>query len=112
MASLTLMNKEETKSGYSTQKMAGLITSLWLTCENLGSFLGATGGGAAYDRFGWSSSCLVVAGLNLFSVIIILIVFVNNNCCKRNKTKYRAIKDEAKRRLLDGRIEAGYGTCQ
>ena len=28
-----------------------MITSLWITAENIGSFLGAVGGGAAYDRF-------------------------------------------------------------
>ena len=33
-----------------TDKQVAMITSLWITAENIGSFLGAVGGGAAYDR--------------------------------------------------------------
>ena len=31
-------------------KQVAVLTSLWTTAENVGSFLGAIGGGAAYDR--------------------------------------------------------------
>ena len=29
-----------------------MLTSLWIVAENMGSFVGATAGGAAYDRSG------------------------------------------------------------
>ena len=32
-------------------KQVAVLTSLWTTAENVGSFLGAIGGGAAYDRY-------------------------------------------------------------
>ena len=38
-------------------KQVAMITSLWITAENIGSFLGAVGGGAAYDRFAGYHTC-------------------------------------------------------
>ena len=32
-------------------KQVAVLTSLWISAENVGSFLGAIGGGAAYDRY-------------------------------------------------------------
>ena len=32
-------------------KQVAVLTSLWISAENVGSFLGAVGGGAAYDRY-------------------------------------------------------------
>ena len=50
MGTITILSSEEGKKGLETERMAGLMTSLWLTSESLGSFLGALAGGAAYDR--------------------------------------------------------------
>ena len=38
----------------------GIATSIWITAESLGGFVGAAAGGASYDYFGWKNSCLLV----------------------------------------------------
>ena len=40
-----------TMFNYTRDQQVAMMTSLWITAENIGSFLGAVGGGAAYDRF-------------------------------------------------------------
>ena len=67
IASLTLMTETGGKSRSVDQVIAtfkqradllklcpiqvAVLTSLWISAENVGSFLGAIGGGAAYDRY-------------------------------------------------------------
>ena len=41
--------KEEEKE---EDSLRGLVTSVWMTVDNVGSFVGASAGGAAYDRLG------------------------------------------------------------
>ena len=87
-------------------KQVAMITSLWITAENIGSFLGAVGGGAAYDRLmtkdisqisvhlllylfsvGWSDSCLLVSLMQLLGVALI-IGFILLSCCSNSKFRY------------------------
>jgi len=109
MGTITLMNREEEKKGKSTEKMAGLMNSLWLTCFSLGGFLGAWGGGAAFDKMGWSTSCLVVALVQLLGVFIIICVTFSQNCGAIKRARNKMSRDQVRKGLLDGERKTGYG---
>lgn len=70
LSTLTTMSAGE--HGQPSQQVSGMLTSLWIVAENMGSFLGAWAGGAAYDRMGWSTSCLMVTCLELLALLLIL----------------------------------------
>jgi len=57
--------------GKETEQLRGMVTSIWVTCESLGGFLGAAGGAAAYDSVGWTWSCVFVSGLQLVGMLLI-----------------------------------------
>jgi len=112
MGTLTIMTREEEK-GKSTEKMAGMITSLWITCESLGSFLGALGGGASFDRLGWKYSCLMVAFILMLGVLVIIAFKISQNCKEMLKrASSRVSKDNSRKGLLAGKTNPGYGACQ
>jgi len=48
----------------------GLATSIWITCDCIGAFLGSTLGGVLYEKKGWNFSCLTVCLLLLFGLFI------------------------------------------
>ena len=52
-------------------KQVAMITSLWITAENIGSFLGAVGGGAAYDR-------LITKDISQISVYLDIFYFISS----------------------------------
>ena len=43
----------------------GIATSIWITSESLGGFVGSAAGGASYDYFGWKNSCILVSSLQV-----------------------------------------------
>jgi len=110
IASLTLMTETGGKSV--TVDQVAMMTSLWITAENIGSFLGAVGGGAAYDSVGWSSSCLLVSLMQLLGIALI-IIFTILSCCSDSKFRRfwkRSKKDEPLLGEGNGR-KAAYGAC-
>lgn len=107
MGTITMLGQEEERKGGSTERMAGLMTSLWITAESLGSFLGALAGAGAYDSLGWSSSCLVVASVQLLGLCSILAVTAHSSCA-RGKRKSRQDEKEP----LAGKKNPGYGACE
>jgi len=78
LATLTIMLSAGGKrvGGEETEQLRGMVTSLWITFESVGGFLGATGGGAAYDSVGWLSSCVMVAGLQLAGMLLVVGVWL------------------------------------
>lgn len=111
MGTLTLLNELPGEKGESSEKTVGLLTSIWITGENLGNFLGAAAGGAVYDRMGWKISCLVVASIQLFGMLLIVSVWMYQNYRKARRGRNKCPKDETKKPLLAGKAEAGYGAC-
>jgi len=110
IASLTLMTETGGKSV--TVDQVAMMTSLWITAENIGSFLGAVGGGAAYDSVGWSSSCLLVSLMQLLGIALI-IIFTILSCCSDSKFRRfwkRSKKEEPLLGEGNGR-KAAYGAC-
>lgn len=107
MGTLTMLDQEEERKGGSTERMAALMTSLWITAESLGSFLGSLAGAGAYDSLGWSSSCLVVASVQLLGLCSILAVTAHSSCA-RGKRKSRQDEKEP----LRGNKNPGYGACE
>lgn len=115
MGTLTLLSNVEREKGESTEKTAGMMTSLWITGECLGNFIGAAAGGAVFDRLGWRISCLVVASIQLLGVLIIVIVWAHQNYreAKRiTRVKSKPSKDDARTGLLAGKKQLGYGACE
>jgi len=110
MGTLTMMSREGEKKGKSNE-MAGLITSLWITCENMGSFLGATGGGAAYDKLGWRITCLVIASILMIAVLLIIGGKISKSCSELIRRASRVSKDGPRNSLLSGKTMTGYGSC-
>jgi len=111
IASLTLMTEAGGKSVSSDQ--VAMITSLWITAENIGSFLGAVGGGAAYDSVGWSNSCLLVSLMQLLGIGLI-IGFTLLSCCSTSKFRRFSRKLKKEESLLGGegnQRKATYGAC-
>lgn len=53
------------------EKQPAMTTSLWISCESVGGFIGSLGGGAAFDRLGWSGSCLIVMGCQCLSLLLV-----------------------------------------
>ena len=52
IATLTIMMSAAGKKvdGEETEQLRGMVTSIWMTADSLGGFIGAAAGGAAYDR--------------------------------------------------------------
>lgn len=110
IASLTLMTEAGGKSV--TVDQVAMMTSLWITAENIGSFLGAVGGGAAYDSVGWSSSCLLVSLMQLLGIALI-IIFTILSCCSDSKFRQFWRRSEKEEPLLGegNQKKASYGAC-
>jgi len=110
IASLTLMTETGGKSV--TADQVAMLTSLWITAENIGSFLGAVGGGAAYDSVGWSDSCLLVSLMQIVGIALI-IIFTIFSCCSASKFRRFWKRSKKGDPLLgegNGR-KAAYGAC-
>ena len=63
-SSCGLPDKEQTR---------GMVTSLWICCDCLGGYMGATLGSLSYDRYGFQTSTMIMAGLALVGVLLISI---------------------------------------
>jgi len=108
IATLTIMMSAAGKKvgGKETEQLRGMVTSIWMTCDSLGGFLGALGGGAAYDKFGWNWSCLMVALMHLCAVLLVstvLACMVISRCKKTNQVDVEGRKGVEK----DAREETG-----
>jgi len=111
IASLTLMTEAGGKTV--TGDQVAMITSLWITAENIGSFLGAVGGGAAYDSVGWSNSCLLVSLMQVLGIALI-ISFTLLSCCSASKFRWFWRRSKKEEPLLGGegnQRKAAYGAC-
>ena len=60
-SSCGLPDKEQTR---------GMVTSLWICCDCLGGYMGATFGSLSFDRYGFQSSTMIMAGVALAGVIL------------------------------------------
>jgi len=78
IATLTAMLSAAGKraAGGETEQLRGMITSIWVTSESVGGFLGATGGAAAYDSVGWTWSCIFVAVMQVASMFLVMGVWL------------------------------------
>jgi len=72
IGTLTLITKQAEKKGSNSEQIQGMVTSIWITCESLGGFIGAAAGGAAYDKLGWSTSCVLVAGCQTGTMVLVV----------------------------------------
>ena len=57
-----LPDKEQTRA---------MVTSLWIFCDCLGGYMGATFGSLTFDRYDFQTSTMIMAGLALLGVLII-----------------------------------------
>merc|ERR1719495_400336 len=69
----------------------GLATSIWITCDCFGAFLGSTLGGVLYEKQGWNISCITVL-LLLFLGLIVCIVYSLTECRKRSREEERLVQ--------------------
>lgn len=114
IATLTIMMSAAGKKvgGKETEQLHGMVTSIWMTCDSLGGFLGALGGGAAYDRLGWTWSCLMVALMQICAVLLVATFWTCLVMTRRNKIKQDDVEAREETGILtrgEGR-KKGYGT--
>ena len=50
IGTLTLMTQLVGKKNPDSEQIQGMVTSIWITCESFGGFIGSVGGGASYDK--------------------------------------------------------------
>ena len=72
-----LPDKEQTR---------GMITSLWICCDCLGGYMGATFGSLSFDSYGFQTSTIIMAGLALGGVLITVLYAL-----KIRRLNYRSV---------------------
>jgi len=91
LGSLLLMMKGVGLAGLPDKEQTrGMVSSLWISADCIGGYLGATLGSLAYDNYGFESGSVIMAGIMLCSVI--------SSCCY---VKYSARKNTAQKRELE-----------
>lgn len=99
IGTLTALSREIEKGNTTNKEGAqGMSTSIWITAECIGSFLGSSLGGLAYEYWGWTISCLIISVLQLAGLVLVLC----NSLCLRFESK-----DEEKKRLLEKKPNYG-----
>jgi len=108
IATLTIMMSAAGKKvdGEETEQLRGMVTSIWMTADSLGGFVGAAAGGAAYDSLGWSWSCGLVAMLQLFAVFLVSAFWMSYAAIGRRKVRDNGRMEEAKL-VKSGRSQEG-----
>ncbi|XP_023337240.1 MFS-type transporter SLC18B1 [Eurytemora carolleeae] len=73
IGTLILLTREiEKGENVNKEQAQGLATSLWITNECIGSFIGSALGGLTYDKIGWEYSCLVISLIQFIGLILCL----------------------------------------
>merc|ERR1712227_1007058 len=100
IATITLMTQlaETANHHLDTEQVHGMTTSIWITCESFGSFIGSAGGGASYDMLGWSNSCILVSSMQAVSMLMVVSVFVVNII---NNVRDKQSEQIERKKLLD-----------
>ena len=106
ISTISLMTQlgERLSPHLATEQIHGMATSIWITCESLGGFVGSAGGGAAYDSLGWRQSCILVAMLQVVSLVLVAAV-----CLVSLVTNMREIREKERQKLVC-REKQNYGT--
>jgi len=104
IGSLTLLTQQIETKRRSSEQVQGMVTSMWITCESLGGFIGAAAGGATFDRLGWSSSCLVVGGSQLLAMVIVIFGWLVGLVRHRKRTSEEVS-------LLGDKLNTNYGSA-
>jgi len=96
IATLTLMAKiaEKINPYLRSEQLHGMATSIWITAESFGGFVGAAGGGAAFDSFGWRDSCILVVVMQTISLVLVVGVSLSTivKNVRRNKEEQKLLK--------------------
>ena len=59
-----------------------MVTSLWVCCDCVGGYLGATLGSQLYDHYGWNITQLVIVITSIVGVIIMMVnITVTRTSC-------------------------------
>jgi len=88
-----------------TEQVQGMVTGIWITCESVGGVIGSVGGGASFDMFGWVSSCLLAAGSQMVSIVVLVMGCVIPIIA----TKMKPPSEEEK--LIKNYWSNNYGAC-
>jgi len=77
-----------------SEQLHGMATSIWITAESFGGFVGAAGGGAAYDSFGWRDSCILVVVMQTISLVLVVGVSLSTivKNVRRNKEEQKLLR--------------------
>ena len=78
ITTLSHMMSEGSKVAVDSEQTRSMITSLWMMAENVGASLGTFAGGVAYDEIGFEWGLVVIAGIQMLSLIIIPIMCFKN----------------------------------
>lgn len=71
---------------YNTEQRRGMVTSIWLTAENLGGWSGSFLGGIAYENMDFEGVSLIVMILQVITVLAIPYLWYLNTVIQANRS--------------------------
>ena len=76
ITTITCLNLMTVRTKASSESTEGIVTSLWVTCEMLGNYLGSTFGGMADETWGFRGGtiCMFAIESAIMAILIIAIV--------------------------------------
>jgi len=85
IGTLTALTREISSKNLANKEGAtGMATSIWITAECIGSFVGSALGGLTYEMLGWTMSCL---SISLLQMLGLLVVVFYSMCLRLDKAK-------------------------
>jgi len=84
IGTLTLLCSEIEKGALvDPEQSQAMATSMWITFECIGSFLGSFLGGLSYEHMGWRMSSTLIGGIQFFGALICILYRCITLCCKQ-----------------------------
>ena len=76
ITTITCLNLMTVRTKANTESAEGIVTSLWVTCELLGNYLGSTFGGMADETWGFRGGTICIFAIESAIMAILIIAIV------------------------------------
>ena len=73
ITAITCLNLMMVTTGANSESGEGIVTSLWVTCELAGNYLGSTLGGVADETWGFMGGSLPMLGIEAAMLVVLLV---------------------------------------
>ena len=81
ITTITCLNLMMVTTGANSESGEGIVTSLWVTCELLGNYLGSTLGGIADETWGFRGGTTSMLVLEVVILVVLLITATKLHIC-------------------------------